>query len=272
MSLGESLVWDHRDLLDNNLQPSTTYRLVLPDARLNDLRLTFQYTTARTHSFQIGQSQGFSVLVRGRTRKDLSVPDSLAHRAGWDASLDDVIAELRAYRSLHGPGFAAHVLAVRGSFGYARGPGANAGWYTVGGASGTTETVSGLSLFGGKPLFFPVRGYPQTMRSGREAWSASAEYRFPLFLVDRGLGPWPLSFDRLMGTIFFDAGNAWGPELTGVSGYDNPRQATLASVGAELTTNVLSFWTVSWSVRLGVGVPLVEGNGTAFYLRLGVPF
>ncbi|MCG6987489.1 MAG: hypothetical protein LJF06_04845 [Gemmatimonadetes bacterium] len=272
VSLGESLVWDHRDLLGNNLQPSTTYRLTLPDTRLNDLRLTFQYTTARTHSFQIGQSQGFSVLVRGRTRKDLSVPDTLAHHAGWDASLDDVIAELRAYRSLHGPGFAAHVLAVRGSFGYAEGPGANAGWYTVGGASGTTETVSGLSLFGGKPLFFPVRGYPQAMRSGREAWSASAEYRFPIFLLDRGLGAWPLSLDRIMGALFFDAGNAWGPEMANTSGYFSPRQATLASVGGELTTNVLSFWTVSWSVRLGVGVPLVDGNGASFYLRLGVPF
>jgi Tol biopolymer transport system component len=271
VSLGESLVWDHLDLLDNSLQPSTTYRLTRPDTRLSDLRLTFQFTTARTHSFQIGESQGFSVLVRARTRKDLSVPDSLASHAGSDASLADVIGEVRAYRSLDGPGFAAHVLAVRGSFGYARGPGANAGWFSVGGASGKSETLSGLSLFGGTPLFFPVRGYPQTTRSGREAWSASAEYRFPLLLVDRGLGAWPLSLDRTMGTLFFDAGNAWGPEL-GISGYENPRQSTLASVGAELTADVLTFWTVALNVRVGVGVPLVQGNGAGFYLRLDVPF
>jgi hypothetical protein len=25
-------------------------------------------------------------------------------------------------------------------------------------------------------------------------------------------------------------------------------------------------------VRVGVGVPLVQGNGAGFYLRLGVPF
>lgn len=272
VSLGESVVWDHQDLLANDLQPSTTYRLIRPDTRLNDLRLTFQFTTARSHSFQIGQSQGFSLLLRGRTRKDLTVPDSLLRHAGEDASLDEVIGELNGYQSLNGPGYAAQVLAVRGAFGYARGPGANAGWFDVGGASGKPETVTGLTLFGGTPLLFPVRGYPESARTGRLAWVGSAEYRFPLFLVDQGLGAWPLYLDRTMGTLFFDAGNAWGPVIAGVAGYDNPRQSTLASVGAEVTADVMTFWTVPLTVRVGAGVPLVDGNGVGFYMRLGVSF
>lgn len=271
LALGEAVVWQHRDLLDNDLVPAADYRLTRPASRLNDLRLTFQYTTARTHSFQIGEAQGVSLLLRARSRRELSLPDSLAARAGYDRSLDELVGQLRAFGSFDGPGFAAHVFGFRGSFGYAHGPGADAGWFDVGGAAGSRETLTGLSLFGGTPLFFPVRGYPESTRYGAQAWSASAEYRFPLFLINRGLGAWPLSLDRTMGTLFADAGNAWGPEL-GIAGFQNPRRSTLASVGAELTAQVLTFWTLPMTVRVGGGYPLVAGAGVRFYMRLGTSF
>jgi hypothetical protein len=271
VALGGSLIWQHRDLLDNDLQTSRDYRLLRPDARLGDLRVTMQYTTARTHAFQIGQAQGFSMLVRARARRELSLPDSLAGRAGRDRGVDEVIGQVRAFRLLGGPGFAAHVVGLRGSFGYANGPGADAGWFEVGGASGSSETLTGLSLFGGTPLLFAVRGYPETTRSGRLAWSGSFEYRFPLLLVNRGLGAWPLNLDRTMGTLFADAGNAWGPEL-GIAGFQNSQRSALASVGAEVTADLLTFWTVPMTVRVGGAVPLVEGNGVGFYVRLGVSF
>ena len=141
----------------------------------------------------------------------------------------------------------------------------------MGGAAGVTELLTGLTLFGGSPLFFPVRGYAEATRYGRQAWSFSAEYRFPLALVDRGVGAWPLHLDRVTGALFFDAGNAWGPEM-GIQGYQSPRQATLASVGAEVTSEVLALWHASLRVRGGGGVPLVEGDGPLFYVRLGLPF
>ncbi len=120
-------------------------------------------------------------------------------------------------------------------------------------------------------LLFPVRGYPAEYRTGRTAWSASAEYRFPLLLVDRGPGAWPLHVDRLSGSLFADAGNAWGPEL-GIPGYDNPRRGVLASVGGELQLRVLPFWTFTWVVRFGVARPLRELRGTVGYVRLGLSF
>jgi len=89
--------------------------------------------------------------------------------------------------------------------------------------------------------------------------------------VHQGLGAWPLSVDRIQGTLFGDAGNAWGPEL-GIPGYQNPRRTTLLSVGGELTTDVLTFWTASLLVRTGVAFPLVDRSGAQVYLRLGYSF
>lgn len=270
-TVGGSLVWESRELLDNDLNPSTDYALRRPSDRLGDLSVTLSYSTARSHSFQFGLSQGFFALVQGRSRRHFALADSLAGRPGVDRSFDEVLGLLQAYRSFDGPGFASHVLALRGSVGYARGPDADAGHFEVGGAAGQLEALTGLALFGGSRLFFPVRGYDESTRFGRFAWSVSGEYRIPLFLVHRGLGAWPAYMDRIFGSLFFDAGNAWGPEL-GVGGFQNPRRSTLASAGAELTTGLLTFWRIPLRVRLGGALPLVEGDGPRFYVRLGISF
>jgi hypothetical protein len=81
----------------------------------------------------------------------------------------------------------------------------------------------------------------------------------------------PLHVDRVVGSLFADAGNAWGPEL-GIAGYQNPRRAALASVGAELTTSFLALWTDGVRVRLGGAVPLVEDEPASVYVRLGLSF
>ncbi len=59
----------------------------------------------------------------------------------------------------------------------------------------------------------PSGGTPPASRWGRFAWSATVEYRFPIQLVNRGAGLFPLHLDRISGSLFFDGGNAWGPEL-----------------------------------------------------------
>ena len=116
-----------------------------------------------------------------------------------------------------------------------------------------------------------MRGYVNGDRFGSIAWSGSLEYRFPLLLLHQGLGAWPLDVDRIQGTLFGDAGNAWGPEL-GITGYQNPRRSTIASVGGEITTDVLTFWTAPLTVRTGLAFPLVDRTGAQLYLRLGFSF
>jgi len=265
------LLWEDRELLDHQLKPSATYRLRRPSSQLIHFSAFLFLSTARSFSFQMGSAAGASLSVRAGTQTELSLPDSLSSITGADRSADDLTGRLRIYLPLPGPGYASHVLALQASFGAARGPNAQAGFFDVGGASGSGETVTGMTLFGGSPTFFPVRGYPRSSRFGRYAWSASAEYRVPLALFNWGLGAWPLHFDRVIGSVFVDAGNAWGPDLS-PSGFPNPIQSTLASAGAEITAQVFTFYRVSMRFRVGAAVPLVEGTGTRVYLRLGVPF
>ncbi|MCA1792050.1 MAG: hypothetical protein LC667_20025, partial [Thioalkalivibrio sp.] len=61
-----ALVEEARELLDNDLRPSTTYRLARPDANLGELRATLGFSTARAHAFQIGASRGVDVFLSGR--------------------------------------------------------------------------------------------------------------------------------------------------------------------------------------------------------------
>jgi Tol biopolymer transport system component len=265
------LSWEHQELLDNALRPSDRYRLVRPERRYTDGRVTLAYSTARTFSYQLGAAEGMSILLRGRVKREMQVPDSLVGVAGHDGSVDEGLGVLRLFHALGGPGYASHVIGLRASGGVAGGPGADPGYFEVGGASGAVESLTGFSLFGGSPLLYPVRGYAEARRTGRLAWSATAEYRFPLAVVNRGLGAWPLNMDRLMGSVFFDAGNAWGPD-TWFTGFQNPRRSTLASSGAELIADVLTFFQVPLTVRVGAAVPLVEGSGTQVYVRLGLSF
>ena len=98
------------------------------------------------------------------------------------------------------------------------------------------------------------------------------EYRTPLALVNQGLSVWPLHLDRVLGSLFVDAGDAWGgrgPDGTEPSG---ARPRPLVSVGAELTAGLLTLYRVDMRLRLGVARPLNGGGGNTAYVRLGLPF
>jgi len=271
LALSAGWVREAVEYLDASLEVTDAYRLNEAEGDRMDLRVTASWSNLRSYAFQMGPSDGVSLLLRGRTRLDLDRTAAQEGRLGFDGSLDDVQGRVSLFRSLGGPGYSSHVLALQASGGYARGPGAGPGHFLVGGASGRTESVSGLSLFGGRSIFFPVRGYDTTARFGRSAWSVAGEYRFPIALVHRGLGTWPLHLDRVSGVLFADAGNAWGPELDR-PGYDNPPRDPLASVGGEVLADVLTLWSEPLRLRTGFAVPLVDGDGVRAYLRLGFAF
>jgi hypothetical protein len=271
LTVGTAMVWEHRELLDVDLEPSGTYSLARPSSRLADFTASINLNSSRTHSFQMGTARGVAVFLQGRLRRELSVPDSLAGVAGADRSLREVVGRVRGSIPLWGGGFATHVLALQMGGAVAAGPGAGVLQYRVGGASGQQESLTGLELFGGDFLLFPVRGYDTSSRFGRFAWSGSAEYRFPLWLVNRGLQAWPLHVDRIVGALFADVGNAWGPDLS-PNGFPNALQVALASVGAEVTTEILGLYDTQLRLRVGAALPLVEGDGARVYLRVGLPF
>ena len=275
LSMGHS--WVSSELLDMSLEPSELFTLARPIRRIGRATATVTWSTARGHAMSVSRENGISGFIRGRAERVLDLPDEQVGDPARDDALDDVTGRLSLYKSLGGPGFARHVIALRASGGVADGPGAHGFHFEVGGASGSTERITGFSVFGGAPLLFPVRGYGQQARRGRYAWSAAAEYRFPLFLLRQGLGAWPLYLDRASASAFLDAGNAWGPD-EGEGLFPSEKAATLVSAGVELTVNALPLWANPLDLRVGVGLPLVARDpelgrdGPRAYVRLGIAF
>ncbi len=238
---------------------------------LSQLRATLSASNTQRRALSISREDGLRAWASTRIRRQNGLDLDSRGALGVDRSYAEATGELSAFKSLGRLGFANHVLALRFSAGVASGPGANQFHFDLGDAEGSPEPATGLGLFGGSSRLFPLRGYRRNYRSGRTAWTSSAEYRFPIALLDSGLPFAPLFFDRIHGSLFFDAGNAWGPTL-GVRNYDNPRRETLASAGAELSVIVAPIYQRGFGIRLGAGFPLNGGDGAVFYLRVGNAF
>jgi hypothetical protein len=263
LTLGGALIWEARNLLDSRLEPTTQHILTDPRSRLGEARVSVGYSTARSFSFQTGGTRGLSAALQARFRRELGLADAGEGVVGVDGTFAELSGRIRGYVPLWSGGHARHVLAVQAAGGSAQGPGAQRGHFGVGGASGAPEDLTGLELFGGSYLFLPVRGYPASTRYGRFAWAVSAEYRFPIALLNRGLGAWPLHFDRLTGSAFVDAGDAWSPY---------PRLGAIASSGAEVTLGILAWYNTAVLLRSGIAFPWVGGRDPQVYLRVGLPF
>lgn len=273
IGLTGGMVWESRSVLDDALRPTDEFTLRSPQARLWEGQLRLAWSSARSHALSVSNEEGASAFVLARTRVEQSLPDSLRRERGFDRTQHDLLGQLQLYQSFSGPGFGDHVLALRLAGGFAAGPGADQFTWDLGGVPGQAEGLTGLSLFGGTSLFFPVRGYDEGFRSGRTAWVASGEYRFPLAMVNRGLGLFPLHLDRVHGAVFVDAGNAWGPQGEG-AGYDQPRLGPLAGTGAEVVVRLSLLYSQPLVIRTGAAVPLVDalGSGPRFYIRVGSVF
>lgn len=192
------------------------------------------------------------------------------------------VGEAAVYKSLDLPGFAHHVLALRGSAGIA--DSRAAGYFLVGGASGSTyEIIPGYTLGEGRKTF-PVRGFAAGTLAGTRAATGSVEYRIPLFLIGGAPGPLPFFFDRSSITLFGDYGVAWCPDI--VSGREVCNRSSsvltdklaIASVGGEVNLNLgLLSWDTPYRFRLGVVSPTSNRNtfgrqAVQVYLVAGISF
>jgi Tol biopolymer transport system component len=261
LTVGGGLIWRERRALDAALDDRVT--LADPNLRLAEGWVAVGYSTARSFSFQTGGARGLSASMQARSRRELGLAGDEEGVVGEDLTFADLTGRVRGYQPLWGGGHATHVLAAQVAAGSAWGPGAQRGHFGVGGASGAPEDLTGFELFGGSYVFLPVRGYPTYSRFGRFAWAASLEYRFPIALFNRGLGPWPLHFDRVVGAAFVDAGDAWSPY---------PRIGAIASGGAEITVGFLAWYNTTVLLRTGVAVPWAGGADPQVYVRMGLPF
>jgi hypothetical protein len=140
-----------------------------------------------------------------------------------------------------------HVIALRAAGGAAFGDQLLQGNFVLGGSLGE-------SIFtGSSTRLFTLRGLPLSTFSRDRAWVASAEYRMPLFRLQRGLGTVPVALNSAHLAVFTDVGDA----------FNNPSFRPLLGIGAELRGDFIIGYHIPVMGRLGYGVILTHRDRIA---------
>ncbi len=189
------------------------------------------------------------------------------------------VLSARAFQPLNGPGFARHVLALRGTVGVA--DTRTTSEFSVGGVSGlSAELVPGVTV-GDPSRAFALRGVAPGIQRGIRAAAASAEYRAPLVMFSRLPNLLSVYTDRLSVALFSDVARAWCPASlaranTVVCERVGEKDGWLASAGAELVIDLAVQYDVPYRVRVGAAapyrVPVGVARGGSVYVTLGSYF
>ena len=173
-----------------------------------------------------------------------------------------VTAELREYIDI--PWFANHVLAFRAAGGVSFGDRLKYGSFRLGGNYGES------SYYVLPDEIISLRGWPVAATSGDWYYLSSAEYRFPIWRIDRGTGTIPLFIRSMHGALFADIGSA----------FDDPNapELPLVGTGTELRMTSIVGWGLPIQARIGYAFALFPSGGIAptspasWYFRLGSSF
>lgn len=113
---------------------------------------------------------------------------------------------------------------------------------------------------------FALRGYPTGLPGlrGNQLTAYSAEWRFPLRLVETGAMVPPLGIHQIHGDVFYNAGEAWFDGQT--------RESLRTGAGVELHTEiVLGYWLLL-DLRLGAAQGFDDGGERQLYLSVGASY
>lgn len=238
---------------------------------------TLGTSTVRGYPFSISAQDGFTAAasVEGlRFTEPLPGED-------FTRGYTRVAGRAQGYRGFRGWGFARHVAALRavGAADF----GSRTPLFTAGGITGdalATPLGTGFGLSETRDVF--VRGWPEGSQIGDRVWAGTLEWRFPLALVQRGIGLVPVYLDRTWGTAFVDAGTAWcaercDPQLASLF----PGADPMVSVGAEVGGDFLFGFNLGMRLRAGVALPVRRATtlravddrpGAKAYFTLGQSF
>lgn len=218
-------------------------------------------STRRGYTLSLGVQDGFLLGTRLEARRYLADREWISEPGYWRST-----SRAQAFRGFDWFGYAPSVLAARVNLGF-EGDGGSSG-FRLGGASGEDPVGSSSSTS------YPVRGYSADVQRGDRVASASLEYRFPIALVERGFGLFPVGVGSVWGDLFADAGTAWcatncGGVVPSASTSPNP----LFSVGAEAIIDLRLGYLTSFPLRGGIAFPLDQGFGEPkVYLGVGPSF
>jgi len=223
------------------------------------LEAGYRYRWVRRFPYSVSEEHGTSAAVAARW-----------YGRALGAPFDEVMLTLDGRAYVNNPLFDNHVLALRLASALALGPDYREG-FVLGGAQGSSIfTVQ-------TDATFPLRGFPIDLDrypAGIGLVAGYAEYRLPLWHVERGLWTLPFYVERLHLGLFCDAGNTFGTRVDG-----GPRQALRRAwnrlrggrvgTGLEVRGDVRLGWAFPLTWRLGVAVPVVEyGRPRETFARL----
>lgn len=159
------------------------------------------------------------------------------------------------------------VLGLRAVAGVAEGDAIRPSTFRLGGAIG--ESVFTLAT----PNYYSLRGFPFFAFGGERLAIGSAEFRFPIWRANRGLGTGPVFLHMLHGSLFADTGTAWQP----TTAYADVKWHT--GVGAELRLDTVWYYFFPLTIRMGYSFALNNdpagykpGDPYGYILTLGTSF
>lgn len=136
------------------------------------------------------------------------------------------------------------VLALRAVGGFAQGDDIRPATFRLGGALG--ESAFTLAT----PNYYSLRGFPFFAFGGERLALGSAEYRFPIWRANRGVGTGPIFLHMIHGSVFADTGEAWG--TTGK--FDVSTLHT--GVGGEVRFDTVWYYFFPLTIRVGYSFAL----------------
>src|SRR5206468_4707437 len=177
-----------------------------------------------------------------------------------DADATTITADVRAYA----PGVMPHhIVAVRLSGGVSNGDPTVGRTFLLGGSTPATSLVSFSSRASSL-----LRGFPDATFAGSRVALVNAEYRFPVYRLERGIGTWPIFFHTIHGAVFGDAGETWTTTFrTG---------SIKTSAGVEASCDIVAAYFARLTFALGAALGrdragVVKDSAVA-YFRIGKAF
>ena len=179
---------------------------------------------------------------------------------GSDYDIFIATADLREYIRVPIPHafFRHHVLALRLAGGVAEGDDLYPRTFRLGGSLG--ESI----FYGRSDKYYSLRGYETSRFLGQRILLGSAEYRFPVWKMERGMGTLPVFFNQVHGALFADCGDTFD------EGFDADRLKV--GLGAELRFDLTLLYAMRLTGRLGLAWGKDEWGITALYAELGTSF
>ncbi len=217
---------------------------------LASLNFGWSYSNTERYLYSVGPEKGFSL----GANFNVSDPAIASDFSGYSASMN-----FATYVQM--PWLQHHTLGLHAGGGTSGGNLGGHGLFYVGGFLDLPliDTVRNTLIQGG----IQMRGYPVVALVGRNYSLFNAEYRFPIYNLDRGPSTLPFFFNRLSGAAFVDYGSAF--DVASLAKFKT-------GVGGELWFDMTLGYILQFTFRVGHAKGLASGGIDKTYIVAAVPF